>query len=70
MVMVDEERLTVQQAAAALDVHPQTVRNWLRQGKLRGRRQSDRYGWRIPRSEVDRFIRDELLPEGDGEREG
>ena len=61
--MVNEELLTVKDVAARLRVHPETVRTWLREGRLRGRRMSDRMGWRVPVSEVDRFITEELLPE-------
>ncbi|RSN49465.1 hypothetical protein DMC64_02560 [Amycolatopsis sp. WAC 04197] len=35
-----EKRLSVRQAAAALGCSPQTVRNWLRDGRLRGVRVS------------------------------
>ena len=65
--MVDETLLKVQDIATRLGVHQETVRNWLRAGKLRGRRMSDRMGWRVPESEVRRFIAEELLPDGDGE---
>jgi len=34
---VAEQFITVQQAAEQLQVHPQTVRVWLREGKLKGR---------------------------------
>jgi excisionase family DNA binding protein len=61
--MVGEELLTVKQVAERLKIHEETVRVWLRQGKLRGRRISDRMGWRVAASELDRFIRTELLPE-------
>lgn len=54
--MVDEELLTVKEVAARLKIHPETVRNWLRAGQLRGMRKSDSMGWRIPESEVRRFL--------------
>lgn len=45
--------LTVGQVAEALNVHPQTVRRWLRDGQLVGTLLSRRAGWRIPRDQVD-----------------
>jgi excisionase family DNA binding protein len=52
-----ERFITVQDAAEQLQVHPQTVRVWLRQGKLRGRLIGGRKsGYRIPASEVDRLL--------------
>jgi excisionase family DNA binding protein len=52
-----ERFITVQEAAEALQVHPQTVRVWLRQGKLKGRLIGGRKsGYRIPASEIDRLL--------------
>ena len=52
-----EKFITVQAAAEQLQVHPQTVRLWLRQGKLRGRLIGGRKsGYRIPASEIDRLL--------------
>jgi excisionase family DNA binding protein len=49
--------ITVQEAAEQLRVHPQTVRLWLRQGKLRGRLIGGRKsGYRIPASEIERLL--------------
>lgn len=43
-----ERRYTVDEVAAILQVHAQTVRRWLREGTLYG----EKYGrnWRIPAS--------------------
>lgn len=55
--MVNEEWLTVQEFADRLKVHPETVRVWLREGKVRGRQPINRrVGWRIPASEVNRLL--------------
>ena len=54
--MQDQRWLTVQQVAEQLQVHPETVREWLRDGKLRGHRISRRAGWRVPVDEVERFM--------------
>ena len=49
--------ITVQEAAEQLRVHPQTVRLWLRDGKLRSRLIGGRKsGYRIPASEIDRLL--------------
>lgn len=54
--------ITVEEAAELLRIHPQTVRLWLRQGKLRGRLIGGRKsGYRIPASEIDRL----LSPDGE-----
>lgn len=52
-----ERFITVQEAAEQLQVHPQTVRVWLRQSKLKGRLIGGRKsGYRIPVSEIDRLL--------------
>jgi excisionase family DNA binding protein len=52
-----EKFITVQDAAEQLQVHPQTVRLWLREGKLRGRLIGGRKsGYRIPASEIERLL--------------
>lgn len=54
----DRQMLRVEDVASRLDVHPQTVREWLRLGKLRGVRMGGtKAGWRIPLSEVERVER-------------
>jgi excisionase family DNA binding protein len=49
---MSERLLTVEEAAAALSLNVQTVRVWLRNGKLRGLRTDEgRNGrWRVPES--------------------
>ena len=52
-----EKFITVQDAAEQLRVHQQTVRVWLREGKLKGRLIGGRKsGYRIPASEIDRLL--------------
>ena len=49
--------LTVREAAERIRANPESVRRWLRQGKIRGTLPAgDRLGWRIPESEVERFL--------------
>jgi len=55
--MVHEEWLTVQEAADRLKVHPETIRVWLRDGRLQGTQPLNRrVGWRIPASEISRLL--------------
>ncbi len=60
--MNDEPLLTVPEVAQRLRVTAETVRRWLRAGRLRGARISDAAGYRIPRSEVARLLRELGLP--------
>ena len=55
---MDEDRLlTVHEVAARLRLNPETVRRWLREGKLRGfLLGGDRGGYRIAESELRRFL--------------
>ncbi len=49
--------MTVREAADELRVHPQTVRLWLREGKLRGRLIGGRKsGYRIAATEIERLL--------------
>jgi excisionase family DNA binding protein len=55
--MEDEAMLTVAEAAARLRINPETVRVWLRSGKLKGFMPGgDKIGYRIPESEVRRVM--------------
>ena len=60
--MGEREWVNLQEAARLLGVHDQTVRRWLREGRLRGTLLSRRAGYRIRRSEVERALA-EGLPE-------
>lgn len=55
---MDNERfLTVLEVAERLRMNPETIRVWLRDGRLRGVRPGGkRAGWRIPDSEVRRIL--------------
>ncbi len=50
-----EELLTVDEAAARLKVQPDTVRRWLRSGKLRASKLGR--DWRIPASSVEGLLK-------------
>jgi excisionase family DNA binding protein len=57
---MNDEALTVREAAQRLKVNEDTVRRWLTTGKLRGNRLgATRAGWRIPAREVERLIHGE-----------
>ncbi len=57
LVGVPDDLLTVPELAARLRVTPETIRRWLREGKLRGHRLGGpRMGWRIARSEITRLL--------------
>jgi len=56
--MNDQRLLTVREVAERLRSSPETVRRWLRQGKLRGFRPGGtKLGYRVPESELQRFRR-------------
>jgi excisionase family DNA binding protein len=58
-----EKLLTVEDVAERLQVHPETVRRWLREGWLTGYRISRRGGWRIRPASVEAMLA-EMQPEG------
>lgn len=59
-----EELLTLNEVADRLRLHPESVRRWLKSGRIHGRKLGPtRAGWRIPASEVDRVL-SEAEPSG------
>ena len=57
--MTDDPLLTVDDVASHLRSNPETIRRYLRSGRLRGVRPGGpRLGWRIAKSEVERFLRE------------
>ena len=59
--MAQENWLTVSEIAARLKVTEQTVRRWLRAGKLTGRNFSGRTGYRVREAELERFLEEDRL---------
>ncbi len=54
---MDDRLLTVAEVAELLRLNPETVRRWLRQGRLPGTSLgSDRGGWRVRESDVQRLL--------------
>jgi chromosome partitioning protein len=56
-----EQKLTVNEAADYLQVHIETVKLWLRSGKIKGRMTSRRVGYRIEMTDLEQF-RQENMP--------
>jgi excisionase family DNA binding protein len=53
-----ERLLTVTEAAERLRLNPETIRRWLRDGRLSGVwLGSDKAGWRISERDLDAFLR-------------
>ena len=48
--------LTVNQIAERLQVHPETVRRWLREGRLVGRNFGGKSGYRVSEANLDAFM--------------
>ena len=71
--MNEQRLLTVREVADRLRSSPETVRRWLRQGKLRGFRPGGtRLGYRVAESELQRFLaqlnQDKSAPNGNGDK--
>jgi excisionase family DNA binding protein len=61
--MSEQRLLTVREVAERIRSSPETVRRWLRQGKLRGFRPGGtKLGYRVPESELQRFLEMQLRP--------
>ncbi|MDP9470625.1 MAG: helix-turn-helix domain-containing protein [Chloroflexota bacterium] len=61
---MDDRWLTVEEAAAQIQVHPETIRRWLRDGKVTGVLISRSGGYRIRQSELDRFLEERTTDMG------
>jgi excisionase family DNA binding protein len=59
-VVEAERMLTVREVARKLQVTEESVRRWLRGGLLRGVPLRGRAGWRVPESELRRFLEERL----------
>jgi excisionase family DNA binding protein len=54
----DDILLTVEEVARRLSVHVDTVRRWIRSGELKAINLGGPAGYRITKTELDRFIRE------------
>ncbi len=60
--MADDPLLTVPEVAARLRLKPETVRRWLRSGRLAGiSLGSDHAGWRVRESSLAAFLEPKQL---------
>lgn len=60
--MAGERWLTVAEIVAQLQVHEQTVRRWLREGKLPGRNFGGRTGYRVRERDLEAFLSVDASP--------
>ena len=60
--MEHDHLYTTAEVAERLRVHPETVRQWLRDGEMRGTILGRKAGWRVPETELRRFIEEGPLP--------
>jgi len=61
---VEDELLTIEQVAEALKLHPDTIRRYIREKKMRAVRLSAT-NLRVRRSELDRFIKEREIDGSD-----
>ena len=57
--MQQDRWLTVNQIAQRLQVHPETVRRWLRDGRLQGRNLGGKSGYRVREADLEVFLAQE-----------
>ena len=62
--MAGTELITVSQAAEALSASTQTIRNWIRSGRVRGVRVGNRF--LVPEGEIGRMLGDVPAAIGEG----
>ena len=62
--MDDIDLLTVEQAAGKLQVRPETVRDWLRAGRLKGVKAGRQ--WRVRARDLESFLQEPAPPPRDG----
>ena len=62
------DMLTIREVARLLHVHPNTLRRWSNDGRIRAYRITERGDRRYKREEIVRFL-DELNGHGNGDRE-
>ena len=56
----DHKYVTIREVAKELNINPQTIRSWVKKGKLRGYRLGER-SVRILRSDLNRFIKESTV---------
>ncbi len=63
--MANDTFLTVDEVAQRLNVHPDTVRRWIRAGEINALSLGGPAGYRIPQAELDRFIKERMSKRDD-----
>ncbi len=58
---MNDETITVNEAAEMLKVSPQSVRRWLKDGHLKGSKVGKGKLWRLNRREVENYLKDERI---------
>jgi excisionase family DNA binding protein len=61
MMMTANRWLTVAQIADELQVHQETVRRWLRDGRLEGKNFGGKSGYRIRQEDLEKFLEEDPL---------
>ena len=62
------DMMTIREVARLLHVHPNTLRRWSNDGRIRAYRITERGDRRYKREEITRFLED-LNGQGNGDRE-
>lgn len=62
-----EKIYSTEEAAEVLGLNVETVRNWLRAGRIKGVKLGKRY-WRIPEREVQRLVFEPYAKSGEGQK--
>lgn len=57
---MDDQWVTTAEIANTLQVHEETVRRWLRSGRLPAVNLGRRAGWRVRRQDLDAFLEEQL----------
>jgi excisionase family DNA binding protein len=55
-VHIDGEWLTISEVASLLKANQRTIRNWIREGRLRGINFGGQMGWRVNREELHAYL--------------
>ncbi len=52
----DKPWLRVKEIAVSLNVCPRTVKNWIKEGKIVGRREASRGWWQVKHRSIDKML--------------
>jgi excisionase family DNA binding protein len=54
--MPETKLYTIEELAALLSVHPETIRNWIRSGQLQAINLGGAAGYRVSQADLDEFL--------------